>query len=49
MMNLDIFSTRNAYGVPSLSNLYSIHYFIFKLCIMIVHILKMCTSHFVHI
>ena len=27
----------------------SIHYFIFKLCMMIVHTLKMCTSHFVHI
>ena len=27
----------------------SFHSFLFKLCIMIVHILKMCTSHFVHI
>ena len=27
----------------------SIHSFIFKLCTMIVHILKMCTSYFVHV
>ena len=27
----------------------SIHYFIFKLCRMIVHTLKMCCSYFVHI
>ena len=27
----------------------SIHYFIFNLCIMIVHTLKMCTSYFVDI
>ena len=27
----------------------SFHFFLFKLCIMIVHILKMCTCHFVHI
>ena len=35
-------------GVPSLCNAY-IHSFSFKLCIMIVHILKMCTFYFVHI
>ena len=27
----------------------SFHSFIFKLCLMIVHTLKMCTSYFVHI
>ena len=27
----------------------SFHSFIFKLCIMVVHTLKMCTYHFVHI
>ena len=27
----------------------SVHFFIFKLCAMIVHTLMMCTSHFVHI
>ena len=27
----------------------SIHLFIFKLCILIVHTLKMCTTHFMHI
>ena len=27
----------------------SFHFFIFKLCIMIVHTLKMCTFYFVHI
>ena len=34
-------------GVPSLCNLllqYCIHSFLFKLCILIVHILKMCTG-----
>ena len=27
----------------------SVHFFIFKLCIMSVHTFKMCTSHFTHI
>ena len=107
MLNLDIFSIRNAKGVPSLCNLKlqqysflyiltlhndcshiedvhlafcahlinifsfltgvelrhflrgclvcvicnsnSIHSFIFKLCLMIVHTLKMCTLSFVHV
>ena len=30
-------------------NSWSFHSFLFKLCIMAVHILKMCTSYFVHI
>ena len=50
VLNLDIFSIRNDKGVPSFCiwNSNSIRSFIFKLCIMIFHTLKMCTFYFVH-
>ena len=35
--------------VCAICNSNSIHSFIFKLCIMIVHTLKMCTLYFIHI
>ena len=50
-LNLDIFPSEMLRGclvfVICISN--SIHYFIFKLCLMVVHTLKMCTSYFVQI
>ena len=44
-------SVCNTFGVHSLCNLYlqNFSFFIFKLYIMIVHTLKMCTFYFVHI
>ena len=44
-------SVRNALGcqVCVICNSKSFHSFLFKLCLMIVHILKMCTSYFVHV
>ena len=48
LTGVDIFSTVMLRGclVCVTCNSNSIHYFIFKLCIMIVHTLKTCTSHF---
>ena len=48
----DVLSVRpQHFRVPSLCNLLlqKFSFFIFKLCLMIVHILKMCTSYFVHV
>ena len=44
-------SVRNTLGcqVCVICNSKSFHSFLFKLCPMIVHILKMCTSYFVHV
>ena len=44
-------SVRNTLGcqVCVICNSKSCHSFLFKLCLMIVHILKMCTSYFVHV
>ena len=44
-------SIRNTFGflVCVICNYNSFHSFIFKLCLMIVHTLKMCTFYFVHI
>ena len=46
VMNLDNFPSEMLRGI---CNLNSIHSFIFKLCIMIVYTLKMCTSYFVRL
>ena len=50
-VDLDIFPSEMFRGclVCVICNSNSIHYFIFKLCIMVVHTLKMCTSYFVQI
>ena len=44
-------SVRNTSGcqVCVICNSKTFHSFLFKLCLMIVHILKMCTSYFVHV
>ena len=44
-------SVRNTLGcqVCVICNSKSFHSFLFKLCLMIVHILKMCTIYFVHV
>ena len=42
-------SVRNTLGCQVICNSKSFHSFLFKLCLMIVHILKMCTSYFVHV
>ena len=44
-------SVRNTLGcqVCVICNSKTFHSFLFKLCLMIVHILKMCTSYFVHV
>ena len=51
VLNLEIFFHPKCVGVSGLCNLYLKHFssFIFKLSIMMVHTLKMCTFHFVHI
>ena len=51
VLNLDIFRSEMFRGCLVCVICYpsSIHSFIFKLCIIIVHTLKMCTSYFVHI
>ena len=51
VLNLDLFLSEMLRGclVCVNCNSNSIHYFIFKLCIMIVHTLKMSTFNFVHI
>ena len=51
MLNLDIFSSEmfRECLVCVICNSNSIHYFIFKLCLMVVQKLKMCTSYFVQI
>ena len=51
VLKFDMFSVQNGYSclVCVICNYNSIHSFIFKLCIMFVHTLKMCTSYFVHI
>ena len=48
---IDIFPTKMLRGglVCVICNSKSFHSFLFKLCIMIVHILNKCTSYFVHI
>ena len=50
---LGLLNLQNAWGggglVCVICNYSSFHSFIFKLCIRIVHTLKMCTSYFVHI
>ena len=50
-MNLDILPSEMLRGclVCVICNSDSIHSFLFKPCIMIVHTLKMCTYNFVHI
>ena len=50
-MNLDIFPSEMLRGclVCVICNSNSIHFFIFKLCLMVVHLLRMCTSYFVQI
>ena len=50
VLNLDIFFHPQCLGgclACAICNFNSIHSFIFKLCILIVHTLKMCTSYFV--
>ena len=44
-------SVRNTLGyqVCVICNSKTFHSFLFKLCLMIIHILKMCTSYFVHV
>ena len=44
-------SVPNTLGVPSLCNvqLKKFLYNLFKICLVIVHILKMCTSYFAHV
>ena len=51
MLNLDIFSSEMLRGclVCVICNSNSISSFIFILYKMIVHILKMCISHFMHV
>ena len=51
VLNLDSFSSKMLRGglVCAICNSKSFHSFLFKLCIMIVHILKMCTFYFVYI
>ena len=51
VLNLDIFPIRNALGclVCVICNSNSLYSSIFKLCIIIVHTLKMCTFYFVNI
>ena len=51
VLNLDIFPSEMLRGclVCVICNSNSIHYFIFKLCLMVAHTLKMCTSYFVQI
>ena len=50
-VELSHFPIRNAWVclVYVICNSNSIHYFIFKLCIMVAHTLKMCTFYFVQI
>ena len=51
VLNLDNFSIPMLWGclVCVICNSKSFHSFLFKLCLMIVHILKMCTFYFVHL
>ena len=44
-------SVRNTLGyqVCVICNSKTFHSFLFKICLMIIHILKMCTSYFVHV
>ena len=51
VLNLDIFPSEMLSGclVFVICNSNSIQYFIFKLCLMVVHTLKMCTFYFVQI
>ena len=51
VLNLDIFPSEMLRGclVFVICNSNSIQYFIFKLCLMVVHTLKMCTFYFVQI
>ena len=51
VLNLDIFPSEMHRGclVCVICNSNSFHFFLFNLCIMIVHTLKMCTSYFVNI
>ena len=44
-------SVRNTLGyqVCVICNSKTLHSFLFKLCLMIIHILKMCTFYFVHV
>ena len=46
-----LLSIRNTFRVPSfvICNSKSFHFFMFKLCLMIVHTLNTCTFYFVHI
>ena len=50
-LNLDIFSVQYTSGclVCVICNSNSFYSFLYKLCIMIVHTLKMCTSYYMHI
>ena len=51
VLNLDIFFCKMLRGCPvcEICNTNSFHSKIFKLCVMIINTVNMCTSYFVHI